>query len=373
MVVVGAVLGSGCGSSSGSAPFPDWPIVTSYDGALLSPLSLVTIVSQTEAADSNFLFGFSNGLGGSNWWTRLAGEYGLTSATAVANLLGPPITADLTDHDVYDYISAAVTANGGPVRNGNTLYLLYLPAGINVIESGATNTGCTKFEAYHTPYGDLGDNLAVVQQCGGSQPLNDMTVAASHEIFEAATDPDLQGFVLPPIAPNAPWNESIWDAYDLTGHAELADLCEGTYYQEGSYFFQRIWSNLDAARRGAGSGDPCAPELNEPYYTALFDKDWYAIAPGQTLAIPIHAWSSLPVGAPWPVQASIASAASGFTATAAGDQTLSDRETSSVLVTAPSASPSGTFAVVTVASQRPQTSPPLIDGSHLNYVGVYVP
>jgi hypothetical protein len=371
MAIMGAMLGSACGGSSsrGGVSGPDWPLVASYDGALLSPLSLVTIVSETDMADSDFLFGFSNGVGASAWWKRLSGEYSLSSATAVASLIGPPIIADLTDHDVYDYITAAVATNGGPARDGNTLYMLYLPSGVEVIQQGVPNTNCDKFGAYHAPYGDLGDNLAVVQQCGGSDPLDSMTVAASHEIIEAATDPDNQSYALSQIAPHAPWNEPIWNAYDLTGHAELADLCEGTYYHEGSYFYQRVWSNLDAAI----GGDPCAPELNEPYYDALFEQDWYPIAAGQTLEIPIHGWSLPTLGSAWPVSAHVASAAMGFTAEVGGTGTLLSGETSKILVTAPAGAASGTFAVVTAASTRPQTSSPLTDGAHFSYVGVYVP
>jgi hypothetical protein len=371
MVVTGAIAWSACGSSRGDsgAPHVSFPFVNSYDGALLVPLSLITIVSQTQSGDADFLFGFSSGIGASAWWKRLAGEYSLGPASATANLMGPPITGDMTDHDVYDYITSVVTANGGPARNGNSLYLLYLPAGITVIEKGVPNTDCKKFGAYHAEYGTRGDNLAVVQQCGGADPRDSMTVAASHEIIEATTDPDYQSYALPRIAPHAPWTESIWNAYDLTGQAELADLCVGTYYLEGSYYYQRIWSNVDVAK----GGDPCAPELAEPYYDALFAQDWYPIDAGQTLSIPIFGWASSRMASSWPVEAYVASANMGITATVGGDGALRVDETSSVLVTAPAGAPSGTFAVVSVDSERPMTTTTLTDAAHISYVGVYVP
>ena len=75
----------------------------------------------------------------------------------------------------------------------------------------------------------------------------------------------------------------------------------------------------------------------------------------------------------WPVDAFVGSAKTGFTATVGGDGTLRVGQTSSVLVTAPTDAPSGTFAVVSVRSARPTTAPPLTDGAHINYVGVYVP
>ena len=386
LVVSGATAWSACGSSQGGTgepgkpsepgtpgvpggPHLSFPIVNSYDGALLAPMALITIVSQTQSADAQFLFGFSSAVGASAWWKRLADEYALGPASAAANLMGPHIIGDMTDHDVYDYITNVISENGGPERNGNSLYLLYLPAGITVIRQGVPNTNCKKFEAYHAEYGTRGDNLAVVQQCGGDDPRDNMTVAASHEIIEAATDPDYQSYALPLVAPHAPWTESIWNAYGLGGHAELADLCVGTYHYEGGYYYQRVWSNLGVAK----GGDPCAPELAEPYYDALFAEDWYPINAGQTLSIPILGWASSGMGSSWPLDAFADSAATGFTATIGGDGTLRVGQTSSVLVTAPPDAPSGTFALVSVESDRPMTTPPLTDGAHINYVGVYVP
>jgi hypothetical protein len=123
----------------------------------------------------------------------------------------------------------------------------------------------------------------------------------------------------------------------------------------------------------AKGGDPCAPELAEPYYDALFAQDWYPITAGQTLSIPIIGWASSGMTSSWPLGAYAASAKTGFTATVGGDGTLRVDEKSTVSVTAPADAPSGTFAVISVASERPMTTPPLTDGSHINYVGVYVP
>jgi hypothetical protein len=370
LVGAAAIACASCGSSPstpGGVLLP-FPIVPSYDGALLSPLNLVTIVSQSDSGNAPVLFAYSNGIGASQWWAALAGEYGLGPVTAAANLLGPSIDGDVTDHDVYEYITSAVAANAGPARDGNSLYLLYLPPGIRVIQGGVVNDGCGKFQAYHAPYGNRGDNLAVVQRCGGSDPFDNMMVSASHELIEAATDPDGLSYALPRIAPHAPWNEPIWNAYNLTGHAELADLCEGTYWGEGSVYYQRVWSNAAAAAHG----DPCVPAIGQPYYDALFEKDWYEIAPGQTLRIPMVGWSSGSLASAWPVAARVASAVSGFSVDVGGDGTLGVNQISDVTVTAPSTAPSGTFAVVGVASQRPP-NPPLSDAAHINYVGVYVP
>ena len=76
MVITGATAWSACGSSPGGSggaggtgapggPHLAFPIVNSYDGALLAPLDLITIVSQTQSTDADFLFGFSSGIGAS--------------------------------------------------------------------------------------------------------------------------------------------------------------------------------------------------------------------------------------------------------------------------------------------------------------------
>lgn len=358
-----------CGGSGSRESGPSYPVVESADGARLSPLNLVTIVSQTDVVDASRLFQFSTELASSAWWSRLALEYGLGAVNVAAAITGPPINADVSDHDVFTYITDAVAANSGPPRDGNSLYLLYLPANSAVVRKGLRNTDCHEFGAYHARYGTLGDNLAVVQQCSANNPIPDMTVSASHEIIEAATDPDGYGYVLPAIAPNAPWKQPIWNAYDLTGRAELADLCEGAYIREGSFYYQRIWSN----QRAALGGDPCAPEIPDPFYDVLFDADWYPAPGGQTISIPIHGWSSGAMPTGWPLRVTVNSAVLGFTAVSAGSsQMLSAGETGSLSVRAPAGAPAGTFAVVTVASERPSGTD-FSDGAHLNYVGVYVP
>lgn len=376
-VVVVIVLATDLLSACESAPPPirhvAFPEVTTRDGALLSPLRLVTLVAGNDTQDAPVLFAFSTGVGASRWWNRIAPEYHLQGVTDAADLIGPPITTDVTDHDVFTYITSAVDTGGGPARDGHTLYLLYLPSGINVIRNGAPNADCSKFGGYHVRYGTRGDNLAVIQRCTESFPIENMTVIASHEIVEAATDPDGLGYALPQIAARVPWTEDIWNAFDLHGDAELGDLCEGAFWVEGQSVYQRIWSNA-AARSG---GDPCIPELSDPFYDTSFAQDWYPVSPGGTITIPVAGWATYGVQ-PWGLAAFVQSSTSDFSATFAGgaSQTLSDGESVDLSVGAPAAAASEAFAVIGVSSRRPAAIPgrrTLIDGVHLNYVGVYVP
>jgi hypothetical protein len=365
--VAAATAPAGCGGWE-TPPHRPFPQVPSRDGALLSPLRLVTIISSNQSADTDRLFGFSDAAVKSAWWRTLADEYHLGAATSAATLIGPDITADVTDHDVFTYIEGMVQGSAPLQPDGNTLYLLYLPAGVTVISRGVRNDSCAQFGAYHAVYGSRGDNLAVVQRCPSSDVLDVMTAAASHEIIEAATDPDLRSYALPDIADQRPWTESIWNAWELEGGAELADLCEGTFYEERGFFYQRVWSN----RAAAAGGDPCIPALDQPFYDTTFDRDWYAVSAGATVSIPVNGWSTAAV-ADWGVRAAVDGTDPGFAASfPSSTSVLNSGGTLPLSVTAPAGAPSGSFAVVMVASTRPARTN-LSDGAHLSPVGVYVP
>jgi hypothetical protein len=368
-VVVAAALPA-CDSSAPPPPMHrPFSEVPTLDGVLLSPLHLTTIVPANDAGDAPALFDFSSALRTTRWWRTVAGEYHLGDIAATHELMGPPITADITDHEIYEYIHALVDANASLAPDGNSLYLLYLPRGIQVISEGKANTDCNTFGAYHTSYEFRGDNWAVVQRCTEVAAVENMTVSASHEIVEAATDPGGRGYRLPEVAAEMPWTETIWNAFDRTGGTELADLCEGTFWVEGEHVFQRIWSNA-AAR---GGRDPCIPALGEPFYDSDVDQDWYPVAAGDSVTIALKGWATGRVGA-WPVKVLIDGGAVAFTATLhPSGQTLEPGATLALAVTAPADAPSGSWAIATIINERPSSPPNLTDGAHVAYVGVYVP
>ena len=192
----------------------------------------------------------------------------------------------------------------------------------------------------------------------------DSTAVASHEVIEAATDPDSEGYALPSRGPK-PWKDDVWNAFDLTGHAELGDLCEGTFYWEGGHLYQRVWSNAAAA----AGGDPCIPEIRESFYDTTFEHDWYAVEPGDNVSIPVTGWSTGPVS-DWGLEVRIQPAA-GYDVRATPD-TLNSGRTARIDVRAPADATSGTFAILNVESTRPARTS-MTDGAHVNVVGVYIP
>jgi hypothetical protein len=95
---------------------------------------------------------------------------------------------------------------------------------------------------------------AIMPRCSNS--LNELTLAASHEFIEAATDPMVS-------SPTYYMQNQLW-AF-LGG--EVGDLCVSysgdDSYQEGKYIVQRSWSNKAAA----ASHDPCVPApTGTPYF-----------------------------------------------------------------------------------------------------------
>jgi hypothetical protein len=363
-----SLLGACGGSGPDHLPFPQ---ATTFDGALLSPLRIVTIVAGNDTGAAPTLFAFSDGIGRSRWWSEMQLEYHLATAEAAPGVMGPPLTADVTDHDVYDYITGAIAGDATLARNGRSLYLLYLPPGITIISDGVANTNCDHFSAYHYTFGTRGDNLAVVQWCSQTDTLDDLTVRASHEIIEAATDPDLNSWSLPVVTTYHPWTEDVWSSSELGARVEVGDICEGTYWYESSRFYQRVWSNA-AAR---GGGDPCVPGIGEPYYSTTFDKGWYPLGPGGTVSIPVVGWATGSTPA-WGLHAEVDGIVPGFTVSLpAGVTTLTAGARTMLTVVAPSTAPSGSFAVVRLLSTRPtvQDGLPHTDGAHFAFVGVYVP
>jgi hypothetical protein len=174
----------------------------------------------------------------------------------------------------------------------DTVYLLYFPPE-TTIESGSS-TSCTDFVGYHyvAQYGDTWLVYAVLPECPPSPPnvAIDVTVAASHEIVEAVTDPMLDGsggYCLSPSPGNIGW-------IDATDVGEAADLCEfdiPNTWSFGSYSVQRIWSNANASL----GHDPCAPvPTDDAYFNASPETSYFVMDVGSSVTFDVDAFSTTP-------------------------------------------------------------------------------
>jgi hypothetical protein len=367
-----------------SGPFvpaghPAYPAVPNH-GAHLTNFKLVTVVASNDSLIAD-LFTFSDELIASQWYKTVSKDYSLGTPSASVHVTGAALTSGttMTSSEMENYISTSINDPSAPQQaqpDGNTIYMLYLPDGVDARDQNGVNTNCQLgYNGYHQVYGNGGDTLGFSQRCPSPVPgfskLQTVTITGSHEIMEAATDPDnAHGWLFgwPPSPPTS----SAWAMSPTQG--EIGDLCGGTAIPEGNYTYQRIWS-VTAAQTQA---DPCVPALTSPYYNASAPKDWYSVAPGGSVDIPVSGFSTAYV-TDWFLDTNVIypAVSSGFTSkvTSAISATVSGQtyykinngKTATLTVTAPSSS--GSYAIIAVFSIAGAASQ---ETFHLWPVGVYV-
>ncbi len=207
------------------------PLVTDHGGVILQNIQVETIYwgwAGPEAAMEPQLNNFVADLVAptSSYWSGLA-QYDVDSGSWVGSFdvpgappLGPAnpgVTAPpggvTTDVDVQAMLTANVGATNIPAPNANTLYLVFLPPGdpYNFTNSTGTITaaaasykgaGVPQLLAWHTwsaangsyaviPYpGAVGGGFSNGAAADAPSELTDLTVVSSHEMVEAATDPE---------------------------------------------------------------------------------------------------------------------------------------------------------------------------------------
>jgi hypothetical protein len=354
----------------------DFPqLVHASTGGMLSPLRLVVI---TAAGDpmADALAAFGDAAVKSSWFSTVTAEYGGVPPSESLHLSGlsfPPGTAPLDATAVAVYVQQTLlAATNPPAPDGRTLYLVYLPPGVDLVGNMGCQLGAS---GYHDRYGTVGDGAAVVQRCQGSYEtmMQMLTILGSHEIAAAATDTGLGWRVAIPPATTPPWMADPWLAYNANHHTEDAALCVGTRIFEQSYYFQRAFSNAAA---GAG-GDPCVPSLSRAYFGATTDKPWYSASAGATLQIPVTGWSTAST-ADWIVHVSVQNT-SDWTLPwkpATGGATLNNGTTATLKVTIPATAPSGAWVALNLIALRQDANKNPLPGEdyrHLQMVGVWVP
>jgi hypothetical protein len=363
------------------APHPTFPLlVAGPDGVMASP-KLVTVVAQNETLAAD-LFQFADELIASSWWPAVSTEYGVGPISQSIHITGPAITTNPNGAEMEQYITNAIANHPEAQPNGSTIYMLYLPDGIDSVDETfmppLTNTDCQLYGGYHQPLGMGPDNWAIGQRCtqGGSTmlQLDTLTETASHEIAEAATDP-LDGYALNGTSDTMPWVDDVWAQF-YGGSVENGDLCGETEIRLGRFIYQRIWSNR-AARAG---GDPCVPTIAEPYYSTSAPQGWYQVAPGATVRIPITGWSTGQMD-DWMIEYNVDGGGDGFTIALTSPTmamgmmgpvpTINNGRTAELAVTAGSTVQRGmSFVIVEIDSLLMN---PGSDTLHFWPVGVYVP
>jgi hypothetical protein len=315
------------------------PTVSYYGGGVLTAPQIITFTFPT-TQNVAALQAFGQTITQSSWFATVTADYcipgdggcitagptGLSvELTTAANptyvdLFGQGMITGGTDLEAFvnQQIAAAVAANTIPAPTPNSLYTFYFPEG-TTIWIGPVNSGsesCKAFSGYHNGMtytdGTTPIRYAILPDCGSgnARDLTNITVAASHEIAEATTDPDpeqtLSWYLDLPMVADAgitttqyqddPWTNMLY--YEVADNCESIPLDRWTF-DDGGTTVQRIWS-ISAAAAGH---NPCIPvPAGETYYNASTDKAIYVANVGDTFTVDISAFSDVSRPA-WAIEA----------------------------------------------------------------------
>lgn len=311
------------------------PTVAYYGGPTLTAPQVITFTFSTTPSATQ-LQAFGQTITSTPWFATVTKDYCIPDGGPCIQAGPPGIAVNMTVAAASDYsdtfgsdagtgggtdldqfmvqqISAAVTAGTIPAPGANSLYAFYFPPSSNVWAGpvGQGGESCSSFGGYHSSMyytdGVTPITYAILPDCQypGSTPADDflgVTIAASHEIVEATTDPGSNGtlafYLDQPFAPDAgvtdneyrndPWATAL-------SYGEVGDNCESipadTWLLDGGDTVQRIWSTSAAAL----GHNPCVPvPSGETYYNASSDKAIYVANVGDTFTVDVSAFADGP-------------------------------------------------------------------------------
>ncbi len=238
-------------------------------GAVLKNPVIVT-VTWPDDLKANELENFGDTVGAGQYWKDTVSEYGSNAAVSgEANHIRLPDAAPATfsDKELSAFVATNVANKTFPTPlTGDPVYILYLPKTTSLLLSG--KSACAQgIGGYHDSVKvDIKSvAYAIVPRCGSS--FESVTVTASHELVEAASDPYPRSR---PAWTGFRSEDLAWEFFQQL-QSENGDACE--FYHDSrlaagesdvAYSVQRSWSNVSAA---AGH-DPCVPAFKN---TAFFN------------------------------------------------------------------------------------------------------
>ncbi|MES1209683.1 MAG: hypothetical protein ABUS79_27430 [Pseudomonadota bacterium] len=274
----GAVATGWTGADAGAdgsfrpAPHAPLPRVITLGGAVLTAPKVLPIVYAGDTGAA-YVQSFLGELAQSAVWAQVTAEYGigpLTVLPAVTMTTAAPRT--IADGTLQSVLAANTTGVSPPwgAADPQTIYLFLLPQG--TVEQDGDGSCCTDFDGYHAEAraGSTSLPYAVTCACPGFDGpsvtlTQERTIAVSHELYEAATDP------LPFTNPAYEQEDADDAVWTLVTDGEIADMCEfnddANVVPVGStYMVQRSWSNAAAAR----GDNPCVPSVSSTPYLNSF-------------------------------------------------------------------------------------------------------
>src|SRR5579859_725981 len=149
--------------------------------------------------------------------------------TGVVTLTKPTLRHSVSDHAIQHMLQQEIATNPAfPHPASNTLYFIYLPPGVAVVQGGGRS--CQAFCGYHNAISSqIFYAVMPYPGCAGCTAslsvLDSLTSTSSHELCEAITDP----------VPGGIWYDDV--------HGEIGDICAWKTKQLGAYTIQLEWSN----------------------------------------------------------------------------------------------------------------------------------
>ena len=153
--------------------------------------------------------------------------------TGTITLASPALHTSITDRAIQHMLHQEISSNAAfPQPNANSIYFVYLPAGVRVVQGGGSS--CQAFCGYHSDItGQIYYAVLPYPGClgcaGGLTAIQALTSTTSHELCEAITDP----------IPGQGW-------YD-DANGEIGDICAWKSKTLGNYSVQLEWSNKQNA------------------------------------------------------------------------------------------------------------------------------
>jgi hypothetical protein len=302
------------GSDNPPAVHPPFPVVLAGGGSVLASPSVRLLTfpgTQVDLIDDAL-----TRIPGS-YWAATTREYGV-GALLIRPSIPVPSAPDRIDDAGLQSLLRSTLAGSRP--DPETIYLAVLPPSSTLLYEDEPFCG-----GFHSSFaiGDTQVHYGVAADCsqqpGGDPTSEELLVTMSHELIEAATNPE--------PADGRPAHETIdpdhfaWQWFidesaetDIS-QGEIADICKPEMFPVPGtpYYFAKAWSNVSSL---AGH-DPCVPATGEPYHAAIpvldddvtlsFDGDirvttkGIRIPAGETRNVEVHLHSDVDADAPWTV------------------------------------------------------------------------
>ncbi|MBS2030993.1 MAG: hypothetical protein JST54_24035 [Deltaproteobacteria bacterium] len=351
-------------------------------------LSTITFNGYDHQSDAE---AFGDWVVGSSWLTTVGADYQVGAGTHIAKVhLTDTAPTSISDNQIQAYLKGklddgTLLAPGATIPGTSTtvtepLYAIFYPSSTTISLGQGGGTSCQDFGGYHsyftyTPAGGTAVNVsyAVLPTCTQTPPgmsVKDyLTVAASHEYMEAATDPfPTTGFGTDTSSYAIEDYSSAWSFVP----GEVGDLCIGSMMHDSSGFMvQRIWSNSAAARSETTGESPCIPSPSYAFFGVSVDhNNIVSTKAGQTVTYNLSAFTQRAVSQRfmvmvYPVQASFnatwkLTTSDGQTLTQSsgfnGSVNMNNGDTATLVINVPSGASSQDYAMFQVMAFANGTS-----------------